>query len=679
MKLGKKIGIVLLYSTLIVSLLIGYSYLFIINKLQNLSLEVVINYKVIFVFIIIMVLVINIIIFLFINEKIIKRINKTEKVIDEIVNISDENIIDKDNSAIDEIASLDNGISIVVDKLVNTESSLEEEEQNYSIVLNAMSNAFFYFKAIENDNGEYIDGIVLNLNYAAVDFLDMKKEDLLKCKLSQIKNIKDNGSWLLDALKDIDKTKSVCIQEPVNIIEDKWGLVSVYSFKKGYFSIIINDITEIRNYAEEMAYLANYDTLTNLLNRHNLFEYLIELESRNEEFSIYFIDLDEFKNINDVLGHNTGDEILRIVADRLLELTYDNENITVGRLGGDEFLVVKRGKNNKEEIKELAFDLLNVLNKKVEFSKYDFTIKVSIGISSYPYDAEDVFTLIKYADIAMYEGKEKGGNTFKLFSEEMVEDLNLQSKLSKAMDNNEFKVYFQPIYDVFKKRIVGAEALTRWITPEEIVSPLKYIPLAKKSGDIIRLDEIVLRKSCECCKKMHKLGEEEFIASINISYVAIKQMDFIDKLLNIVEEEGVSPSCIKLEITEDEFIDNIEFVSNILNKLKTAGFKIALDDFGIGYSSFNYIKSLPLDTIKIDRSLITSIERDNKTLTIIETLIKLSHILDLDVVCEGVEIENQVDLLKGVSCDKIQGYYISKPIDYDNFIKFVKEYNKIPS
>lgn len=221
----------------------------------------------------------------------------------------------------------------------------------------------------------------------------------------------------------------------------------MYSLNKGYFSIIVNDVTEIKKYAEDMTYLANYDTLTNLLNRHNLLEYLIELISRDEKFSIYFIDLDDFKNINDTLGHNTGDEILRVVADRLTDLYSDD--ITVGRLGGDEFIVVKRGESDLDNIKDIAEETLKLLNKNIQFSRYNFSLKASIGISSYPDHAEDVFTLLKYADISMYKGKQEGGNKYKIFSEEMLEDLNLES---------------------------------RWISPTGIISPTKFIPLAKKWG-----------------------------------------------------------------------------------------------------------------------------------------------------------------------------------------------------
>lgn len=679
MKLSKKVGRLLTCSTAIIAIIISAIFGFIYYKLNQQSVKIIINYNMMFFIILFSIIISNIFIYIFINNKIIKRIKYTEESIDKVISHKiEENEKSNKYDDKDEITRLNNEINSVVDKLVHTESYLEEEEKNYSNILNTMSNSFFHLKSVEDENGQYVDGIIVDINYAAIDFLEKSKDEIVNYKLSEIyKNFNKHQYEIVQVLNRIDKSKSECITNELNITNDKWGVVSIYSLGKGFFSIIINDVTEIKKHSKEMEYLASYDTLTNLVNRHNLFEYLIELISRNEECTVYFIDLDDFKNINDTLGHNTGDEVLRIVADRLLELAFSCDDITVGRLGGDEFLVVKRGKSDIKQNKELAEKILKLLSKKIEFSRYKFSLKSSIGISSYPSDADDVFTLIKYADISMYQGKEEGGNRYKVFSEEMLEELELQSRLSSAIDRNEFEVYYQPIYDVTKEKVVGAEALTRWNSSDGLISPVKYIPLAKKSGDIIKLDEFVLRESCKCCKRMYELGEENFRVSINISYSAIKQVDFIDKLTNIIDEVGVTPKSIKLEITEDEIIEKLDFVVSVLEKVRALGFKIALDDFGVGYSSFNYIKSLPLDTLKIDRSLLISLEKDGKTLAIMETLINLSHTLDLDVVCEGVEINNQLELLKNIKCDKIQGFYISKPINFNSFKDFIINFNKI--
>lgn len=685
MKLSKKIGFLLLYTTITISIVISSMYAFIYNKLNKSSIDIIINYKGIFFTILFLMVISNILIYCFINTKITKRLKVTEETIENVIykDIKEKKLYDNKYRERDEITNLHNEISNVMDKLLDAKKYLKVEERNYSNILNAMSNAFFHLKAIEDENGDYIDGIVIDINYAASDFLELDREKIINKKLSELYEGFDiYKNKVIKVLKRIKQTKSECFARELNVIGDKWGVISIYFLNEGYFSIIINDVTEIKKHSEELTYLANYDTLTNLLNRHNLLEYMMELINKEEEFSIYFIDIDDFKNINDTLGHNTGDEVLRIAADKLLELKYSFDmetfnKITVGRVGGDEFLVVKEGKDSISEMKLLAKNILDALNKQFNIGMHTFNLKASIGISSYPSDGDNVFTLIKYADISMYRCKEEGGSRYKIFSEEMLEEINMQSSLSSAINNKEFEVYFQPIYDVNKEKIVAAEALTRWNTPEGIISPARYIPLAKKTGDIIKLDEFVLEEACKCCKTMQELGEKDFKVSINISYSAIKQSNLIEKLLSIINKEGIPPGSIKLEITEDEIIDNIDFTVNILNKLRELGFNIALDDFGVGYSSFNYIKILPLDTLKIDRSLLKSLEKDKKTLAIIETLIKLSHTLGLDVVCEGVEIHNQLELLKKINCDNIQGFYISKPIDFNSFKNFIIDFNKI--
>ncbi|MDU7149573.1 MAG: EAL domain-containing protein [Clostridium sp.] len=673
MKLSRKIATLLFYSTLLLSIIISAIFIFIVYKLKENSVEIIINYRLTLFLILFLLTLINIGLYLFFNKNIIKRLELIEKSMRKLIRTTDKK---NNNFKDDEISKLDDEINIVLDKLINTEIHLQEEEKNYANILNAMSNSFFHLKAIMNNEGEYIDGVIIDVNFAGTELLGLSQEDIINNKLSDIyQNFSRDKDKILEILTRIKDSKSECIAQEINIVDDKWGVVSVYSLNKGYFSIIVNDVTEIKKYAEDMTYLANYDTLTNLLNRHNLLEYLIELISRDEKFSIYFIDLDDFKNINDTLGHNTGDEILRVVADRLTDLYSDD--ITVGRLGGDEFILVKRGESDLDNIKDIAEETLKLLNKNIQFSRYNFSLKASIGISYYPDHAEDVFTLLKYADISMYEGKQEGGNKYKIFSEEMLEDLNLESRLSKAIDNNEFEVYYQPIYDVKSKKIVGAEALSRWISSTGIISPTKFIPLAKKNGDIIRIDEFVLKESCEFCKKMRSLTEEDFKVSVNISYTALKQINFLERVMSIVNESNVNPNFIKIEITEDEIIDNIESTVNILNKLRKLGFNIALDDFGVGYSSFNYIKTLPLDTLKIDRSLLISVENDKKTFAIIKTLINLAHTLGLDVVCEGVEMKNQLELLTNIECDKIQGYYISKPLKLNDFYKLILNFNNI--
>lgn len=673
MKFSNKLLTLLLCSTLGICFLINTLFFILFNSNYNFFRVIILllsNFSIILT---------SVFIYKYIDKNFIRRLVPLENSINKLKNTSKmfkgiDVIFNKVIEA-DSIGEMYDDVNNIIDKLIYMENTHEEEEQMYINIINAMSNSFFQLKAIENEEGNCIDGIIIDANLAALELLDVTREEIINKRFSDIYiNFERDKNLIYPIFNRIEKSKSECISKEINITKDKWGMVSIYAIKKGYFSIIVNNVTEIKKYAESMSYIANYDTLTNLLNRHNLLEYLIDLVRNKEEFSVFFIDLDNFKNINDTLGHDTGDKVLKIISNKLKNLYSDV--INVGRLGGDEFIIVRKGKNDIYKIKELAIDILGILNENFRINKYNFNIEASIGISFYPQHADDVFTLLKYADIAMYEGKENGGNEFKIFSENMLQDIDLENKLRVAIDNNELVSYYQPIYDVKTNKIVAAESLIRWITKEEVIQPNKFIPIAKKNGEILRIDEFVLKEAVRYCKEIMDLSKEDFTVSVNISHLLLKQFDFIERITNIVKEAGISPRNIKLEITEDETIEDTEFTVNILNKLRNIGFGIALDDFGVGYSSFNHIKTLPLDTLKIDRSLLINLEEDNKTLSIVETLIDLAHTLELEVTCEGIEIGDQIRLLKNIGCDKIQGYYISKPLSKNDFKEFLINFNK---
>ncbi|MEG0296202.1 MAG: EAL domain-containing protein [Clostridium sp.] len=425
---------------------------------------------------------------------------------------------------------------------------------------------------------------------------------------------------------------------------------------------------------EQLSFIANYDTLTKLFNRHYLIQYINVLTKKEEEFSIFFIDIDNFKTINDTAGHNDGDQVLCLVANELRKL--QSKRIMVGRLGGDEFIVINVGINKVDEIIELGNRINECISKTVSFGSIKFDIKASIGASLFPQQGESVQEILQYADIAMYNSKREGGNGFALFNNMMYEELLLGAKISKAIKNGEIIPYYQPIYDVVKGKIIGAEALARWNDGENILVPDKFINIAKKTGDIMDLDYFMLNSAAKYCKYWVEQGLENFQVSINISYMFLRREDFVNTILFVLQENAILPHNIKLEITEDEIIDDIVAAIEALSKLRTIGVKVSLDDFGTGYSSFNYIKTLPLDTIKIDKSLLSSLEDDSKTRSIIDTLIKLCHNLGLNVICEGVEQESQLSVLENLNCNMIQGYIISPPVPKEEFDELIEKYNK---
>lgn len=433
--------------------------------------------------------------------------------------------------------------------------------------------------------------------------------------------------------------------------------------------------SKLEKSAEELKFIANYDVLTKIHNRYFLIKQINSLISNQQKFTAYFIDLDNFKGINDTAGHNSGDVVICNVANVLKE--FQNESVIVGRLGGDEFLLIKIWDNNHNEVNKLAQLINEKINSVISFGGLRFTIKSSIGASLYPEHGKTTNEILQYADIAMYKAKKSLDNRFYMFDNTMLEETLLGAKFERAIENDKVVPYYQPIYDVNSSKIIGAEALARLEYDGKIITPYKFIDIAKSTGAIVKLDEGMLRNAARYCKLWVDKGIVDFQISINISYMFLNQDSFEDKVKSILDENNLSPSNIKLEITEDEIIYDISAAIKILEKLRAIGIKVSLDDFGTGYSSFNYMKILPLDTIKIDKSLLDSIEHDDKSKYIINTLISLCHNLGLNVVCEGVEEQGQLKILQNLKCNMIQGYIISPPLPDYKFDKLVEKYNNM--
>ncbi|MGL4989949.1 MAG: EAL domain-containing protein [Paraclostridium sp.] len=431
----------------------------------------------------------------------------------------------------------------------------------------------------------------------------------------------------------------------------------------------------LKNYSDNLQYIGSHDALTGIENRYSITRYISKLTKNNEEFTILFLDLDNFKIINDNLGHEVGDNLLIKVSTDLMKIKSENSNISVGRLGGDEFIIVRKGKNNEEEIKVLARKILNKINKLYEINSYNYEIKASMGISFYPDHTKDEGELLQYSDIAMYCSKKQGGNIFNIFNEQMLEPLKIEKMIKRAIEFDEFEVYLQPIYDVHKNKMRGSEALIRWNNKGKIIPPNKFIPIAKKTGDIVDIDNMIFSKSVAICRELLDSGKKNFYISINTSKLFLQQVGLIAFMTNELKENNISPEYIKVEVTEDEIIDDFEQTIDVLNKIREIGIEIYLDDFGVGYSSFSHIKVLPVDVIKIDRSLILDIEYNPKTQEIVNTMILLAHNLNMSIVCEGVEEESQVEILRKLKCDNIQGYYFSKPLPKNEFKVFIQNFN----
>lgn len=433
----------------------------------------------------------------------------------------------------------------------------------------------------------------------------------------------------------------------------------------------INTMFETLEKSEsKLMQLAYYDTLTGLSNRKSIMENITLMINENKtKFALFFIDLDNFKNINDSLGHNAGDYILEKVGDKLQSVI--GTNCLLGRLGGDEFIIVQNNLSFACEPEELAEKICDVLKPPIDYEDHEIHVGCSIGISFYPNDGKDLPTLMKNADSAMYAAKNSGGYTYKIYSKNMnseaLTELVMENNLRRALKNNEFILHFQPINNTNKLNLLGAEALIRWKFKDKLIYPNDFISKAKDIGEIVHIDNWVLVNACQQCKKWHEKGYKGIYISVNISFNQLKQKNFLDIVNNALNQAKLSPSYLNLEITEDESMEDVSLTINTLKSLRKLGVNISLDDFGTGYSSLSYVNSLPINTLKIDKSLVTYIDKDTKNLEIIKIIIMMAHSLNLQVVAEGIETKEHLNLLKELNCDYIQGYLIGKPVEAAEF------------
>ncbi|KNY25284.1 putative bifunctional diguanylate cyclase/phosphodiesterase [Pseudobacteroides cellulosolvens] len=414
-----------------------------------------------------------------------------------------------------------------------------------------------------------------------------------------------------------------------------------------------------------------YDFLTCLPNRGFMaekIENMLKIADDNTRFSLLFLDLDNFKMVNDILGHDYGDQLLKNIAWDLRKCI--DERDIVARLGGDEFIILLADESDKEKIENKARRILNLFSRQWSLSGKEFFITASAGIVIYPYDGADLQTLYKNADTAMYQAKESGKNCFLFFrqymNEKVSEKLELENKLRKAIKNEEFIVYYQPQIDIGTMQVKGVEALVRWNHPiEGIIQPAKFIPVAEESGLIVEIDEFVMRTACKQLKSWIDSDIEPVTISVNLTSKEFQQANFVDLLKEIINDTGLRADFIEIEITESLVMKDIDVTLPVLKDLKSMGVRISLDDFGTGYSSLNYLKRLPIDTIKIDKSFIDEITEDSKEEAIAESIIALAHKMNLSVVAEGIETKKQLEFIKEQKCDKAQGYYFSKPLPVD--------------
>lgn len=434
----------------------------------------------------------------------------------------------------------------------------------------------------------------------------------------------------------------------------------------------------LRDHKSRLDYMVYHDPLTGLANRSLFYDRISKILDRakhtGDHFALVLIDLDRFKNVNDSLGHDAGDALLKVVADVLSDELRETDS--VARLGGDEFVVVLEGVRSIADVELVASRILNRLSEPTRLQGHEITSTASIGISFYPRDGESIDKLLKHADIAMYRAKSAGKNRYEFFLKEMnaslVNSLLLENELRRCIDNEEMHLHFQPQIDLRSGRILGLEALVRWQHAERgMISPMEFIPLAEDTGLIEPLGEWVLRHACERFQSWLMNGINFGKVAVNLSAKQFRMRRFEQTVMSVLTETRLSPKYLELEITESSAMENAEEAILMLNCLSKLGLSLAIDDFGTGYSSLAYLKRFPINKLKIDRSFVNDINDEGGEPAIAKSIIDLAHNLKLEVLAEGVEHLYQSRWLMGHGCNLVQGFYYSKPLSEQQLLALV--------
>lgn len=440
---------------------------------------------------------------------------------------------------------------------------------------------------------------------------------------------------------------------------------------------MLTDMTARKEAENQLRYLADFDSLTDLPNRRLLRDRTIQAIARTRQTGnrvvLMVIDLDRFKNINDSLGHGSGDAVLKIIARRLVEQARDSD--TVSRLGGDEFVILLPDLDEQTDLSSLVSSYLQVIAEPLQVESHTMVTTASIGLALYPGDGEDFETLLKNGDTALHHAKSRGRNTFQFFTEAMnqqvSERLQLETQLREALGRNELELYYQPQYDFSSNQLTGCEALLRWNSSKGLVMPDRFIPLAEETGLIIPIGSWVLQQACNQAREWDRTYGTSLSMAVNVSAVQFRP-ELVDEVKTVLRDSGFPPEQLVLEVTESVLMSDVEGSVSLLQQLRDLGVRIALDDFGTGYASLAYLKRFALDKLKIDRTFIMGIPEDEDDVAITSSIIDIARHLKLKTVAEGVETEAHCEFLRKVGCHIAQGYYYDRPLPADAFEQGLK-------
>jgi diguanylate cyclase (GGDEF)-like protein/PAS domain S-box-containing protein len=573
-----------------------------------------------------------------------------------------------------------------------TEKLLLEIEGHRKTEKALQSSNVFLEKIMENvTNAIYVldlDGRIVQINHAAFEISGYTVEELTGKPLSIIFD-KRTLSQIEKLFARVVRTGETIINYETEIVrkdgERRSVIASGVPLKtNGTITGLIGaaqDITERKKMEEEITHLAHHDALTGLPNRRLFMDIvhgeLAQARRNHKRLAILFLDLDRFKEINDTLGHKTGDEMLKAISVRLKANIRESDR--VARIGGDEFNVILADIARVEDISAVTNKIMNSFRKPFMIAGHELHMTTSIGISVYPDDGEEIDTLFRYADIAMYHAKETGKNTYQFYNPEInirtVERMKMEGWMRRAIERGELTVYYQPQINIRTNKIVSAEALVRWEHPKlGLLEPNRFIPLAEETGFIISIDEWVMRNVCQQSALWQADGMPPLCMTVNLSARQFQNPELVNKVSQILDETGMDPDCLDIEITESLAMSNVESTAIRLRELSEMGVHISIDDFGTGYSSLSYLKRLPIERLKIDKSFIQDITTDPDDRAIINAVTAMAHNMRMKVIAEGVETEEQLSFVHSSDCDEVQGYLFSRPLPEKQFRNFYSSY-----
>ncbi|MDQ0153840.1 bifunctional diguanylate cyclase/phosphodiesterase [Robertmurraya andreesenii] len=570
---------------------------------------------------------------------------------------------------------------------------MKASQEDIHILNNNIQISEQYYRSLFDNNTDIVYSTDLQGNFTSVNpaFLRMfgyKKEELIGKSALKYVNQDDLARVRMHFFRAIKGKEQYYTIELLsktgekNIFQLKNIPITVNGECVGIYGIGRN-ITEQKMIEDRMIQLAYFDQDTGLPNRIKFTEILGQQLARAKKkkriLAVMVIDMDRFKIINDSLGHEAGDEILREISERIQQALPTGSYL--GRFSGDKFNLVLSKNVDVEEVVKIAKSILRQVSTPIIHSGQEFYVTASIGVSFYPNDGKDEISLLKNADIAMNRSKYPGGDRITLYSNEMNEEamkrLELESYLRKALQKEEFFICYQPLIDLNTGKVFGSEALIRWNHPRlGLVSPGDFIPLAEETGLIEEIGSWVLRTACKQNKKWQQMGLKDLSVSVNVSANQFGQAKFVKEVKRALKESGMAPEFLTLELTESTMLRNIDHSIEVMRALQKLGVRVSIDDFGTGYSSLSYLKDLPINTLKIDRTFINNLHLDTTDIAIVKAIITMGHGLSMKVVAEGVETEAQIELLKELKCHYAQGFYLHRPLTTDDFEKamFTEKY-----